>query len=114
VRYADSKPVAISFLIDTEHGARQFRMPVNVEGVFAAMRTDPQVPQRLRSRQQAERVAWRIVKDWTEVQLALIQAGLSRMDEVMLPYMVVGDDGQTLSQRYQISATMRQAIEGES
>jgi hypothetical protein len=44
-------------------------------------------------------VAWRVLKDWLEAQLALIEAGVADMSQVMLPYMR-GDDGLTVWQRY--------------
>lgn len=42
----------------------------------------------LRSRDHAERVAWRVVKDWLEAQLALVAAQQVPLDEVMLPYLI--------------------------
>ena len=112
LRYANGAPVALSFTIGTSHGARDFRLPVNVEGVYDVIKKHGSgVPPRYQSRAQAEKIAWRITKDWVEAQLAMIEAGLSRLDEVMLPFMMVGEYGQTLSERYQVSAGMRAAIE---
>lgn len=51
------------------------------------------------SREHATRVAWRVVKDWLEANLALIAAEMATIDEVMLPYLHVGDD-KTLWQAY--------------
>lgn len=42
-----------------------------------------------------ERVAWRIVKDWVEAQMALIESGLAELPEVFLPY-AVKPDGRTV------------------
>ncbi len=39
-----------------------------------------------RTRAQAARVAWRIIKDWIEAQLALVEAEQVDMVEVFLPY----------------------------
>lgn len=44
---------------------------------------------------QSVRVAWRIVKDWIEAQLALIETQMVKAEQVFLPYMVV-KGGQTL------------------
>ena len=46
----------------------------------------PKVPRSLRTRDQARRVAWRIVFHWIDAQLAMIAAGLVRFEEVFLPY----------------------------
>ena len=50
-------------------------------------------------RQQATRVAWRILKDWIEAQLALLDTGMVELEEIFLPYMLQGD--QTLYQALQ-------------
>lgn len=105
-----TQPVAVSFSIATEYGPRNFDLPANVDGVYRALRRDRSVPPRYTNPEQAERVAWRILKDWVEAQLALIQAGLARLDEVLLPYMVT-HTGRTLAVEYRESAGLRQAIE---
>ena len=47
-------------------------------------------------RQQAIRTSWRILKDWVETQMALLETGMVTMDEIFLPYMLSG--GQTFYQ----------------
>jgi hypothetical protein len=97
--YQDKKPTGLTFRIETVHGTRQFSLPVNVEGTFKALvkaRNTGGIPPRYAQRDQAERVAWRVLKDWLEAQLALIEAGVAEMAEVMLPYMQVSPGGPTL------------------
>jgi hypothetical protein len=77
---------AISFRIKTEFGSLTFRLPANVDGVFALLQRSKAIPPKLRSREQASRVAWRIVLSWLEAQLALVQAGLATVDQVFLPF----------------------------
>lgn len=50
--------------------------------------------------QQAERVAWRIIKDWIEAQMAIIEAQLASMDEVFFPYMLDSAGQKTLYEAY--------------
>ena len=50
-------------------------------------------------REQAERVAWRIVKDWVEAQMAILESEMVQMDEIFLPYMI-GSTGKTLFEAY--------------
>lgn len=40
----------------------------------------------------AARVAWRVMHDWLRAQLALAAAQQARIEEALLPYMVVGTD----------------------
>ncbi len=95
-------PTGLTFQIETPWGMRQYSLPVNVKGTNAALaraysRRD--IPQRYANLDQAQRVAWRVMKDWLEVQLALIQAGVAELNQVMLPYMHV-DHGVTVWERW--------------
>lgn len=81
----------LSFKINTKHGEIAFRLPANAEGVLKAMQRDHKVPKNLKTREQAARVAWRIVKDWVEAQLAIIEADMATLPQVFLPYMQTQD-----------------------
>ena len=48
---------------------------------------------------QARRTSWRVVRMWLEAQLALIEAGLVDLPQVMLPFMI-DDEGRTVYQRF--------------
>src|SRR5258708_10690538 len=90
-------PTGLTFQIETPWGMRQYSLPVNVKGTNAALaraysRRD--IPQRYANLDQAQRVAWRVMKDWLEGQLAPLQAGVSALHQVILPYMDV-DHGTT-------------------
>jgi len=77
---------AISFRVQTEFGILTFRLPARIPQVYAVLSKSRDIPPRLRTRDQAVRVAWRIVKDWLEAQLAMIEAGLADLEQVFLPY----------------------------
>lgn len=96
IEYVNQEPERLAFSLITKNGVESFMLPANVQGVLQAMSKDGVRPGLL-TIGHARRVAWRIVKDWVAVQLAVIQAGLVKPDEVMLPYMVTAD-GQTLYQ----------------
>lgn len=42
-----------------------------------------------RIRQQAQRVAWRILKTWVQAQMAIIETGMVSAEEVFLPYIMI-------------------------
>jgi hypothetical protein len=92
------RPTAIAFTIETLHGMRSFTLPVNADRVEAVLRRE-KVPGRFQTPEQAERVAWRIVKDWLEAQLAIIRTEMVTLDQVMLPYMH-SEDGRTVYELY--------------
>ena len=86
---------AISFRISTPNGDISFRLPSNKEGVYKKLTDNPKVPYRLQTYEQATRVAWRILKDWLEAQLAIIEAEMVDIKEVFLPY-ALNQQGKTL------------------
>jgi hypothetical protein len=109
VHFEDGKPAGLSFSLRTPHGQRNFTLPVDVKamravlvqaergGEFASLKKSSG---RFTSEQHAENVAWRVVKDWLEANLALIAAQMATLTEVMLPYLHV-DESRTLWQAYQ-------------
>ncbi len=87
---------AICFLIDTPSGQRGIKLPANVAAVQAVLQR-----QKVKADwEQAEKTAWRIVKDWVDAQMAILESEMVQMDEVFLPYMLNGS-GETLYQLYQ-------------
>ena len=106
VMYEDKQPSGLSFRLETPAGRRDFAMPVNVDGVHRMLLAAEKAgrlrhgsPGARTSREQASRVAWRVVKDWLEAQLAIIAAGMASLDEIMLPYLEVAP-GRTMYAAY--------------
>ena len=91
----DGHITALSFMVETPTGPRGIRLPANVEAVHAVL-----TRQKVKcDREQAERVAWRIVKDWVEAQMAILESEMVQMDEIFLPYML-SSSGQTVFEAY--------------
>lgn len=86
---------SMSFRINTPHGVVFFKLPAQLNGVYLALKKDPKVPKKLKSNEQAAKVAWRILKDWIEAQLAIVEAGMAELPEVFLPY-AQDNTGKTL------------------
>jgi hypothetical protein len=117
VHYEDGQPAGLSFQLKTPHEPRNFTLPVNVDGMqavlrkavarggsLAALHTTRAKLDSYATRKHAADVAWRVVKDWLEANLALIAAEMATLDEVMLPYLHVGDgEGRPLYQVYRDS-----------
>lgn len=80
----DGHITALSFLIDTPNGPRGVKLPANVGAVRNVL-----TKQKVKcDRDQAERVAWRIVKDWVAAQMAILESEMVQMDEIFLPYIL--------------------------
>lgn len=78
----DALPSALSFRVDVNGNDIHFCLPVKIDGVAAALKRDREY----RDDAHARRVAWRIVKDWCDSQMALIDAGQAELAQVFLPY----------------------------
>lgn len=107
VDYENGCPSALSFALETPHGVQLFTLPVNIDAMHRLLALKDQrgelksgVKATRSSREQAERVAWRIMKDWLGAQLALIESSMVDLTQVMLPYLRV-DENRTLWQAYQ-------------
>ncbi len=96
--YDDNGEVsALSFRLENQGQMIMFHMPARIGRIYAVLQRQ-EVPKKLRTMEQAGRVAWRIVKDWVEAQLALVEADQAEMVEVFLPYAQDPRTGKTLYQ----------------
>lgn len=86
--YANGLPSAVTFCLTLNGGMVGFALPANYAGVLKAMKNDNKVPRWQCNDGQAQRVAWRIVKDWVEAQMAIVEAQLADITEVFLPYAI--------------------------
>lgn len=93
---------ALCFSVITPFGERGLKLPANVPAIYEVLKqqkkagkikTNPDYAQ-------AEQVAWRIVKDWIEAQMAILESQMVQFEEVFLPY-IMNRDGQTFFQAYQ-------------
>lgn len=86
---------AVSFKIPHNDVMISFRLPSNIDKMYVYLQSSG-LERRYRSREQAARVAWRIIKDWLRAQLAIIETEQAEMVEVFLPYAQNPATGQTL------------------
>lgn len=116
----DGEAAGLEFTMATDFGARDFALPVRVDGVQAALqraeRAGEFATQRKKAgtfatRDHAARVAWAIARDWLRAQSALIDANLVTLDEVMFPWMLGGRTAQTAFEAYR---AQQLAIESSS
>ena len=94
--YSDGVLIGISFRISINNQLIAFRMPAQIDKIYVILQNDRGVPRKLKSREQASRVAWRIIKDWIEAQLAIVEAEQAEMVEVFLPYAQDPKSGRTM------------------
>lgn len=88
---------AVSFQIESKGKSMGFKMPCNWRAVSKVMTEDPVIPKKLKTDEQAIRVAWRIIHTWVKSQLALVEVNMVTIPQVFLPYSIMRD-GRTLSE----------------
>ena len=91
----------LSFLIDTGVQQIPVRLPVKIDECLEVLKKEKRENPRKQikdTRQQAERVAWRILKDWVEAQMALLDIEMVRFEEIFLPY-IETTNGKTIYER---------------
>lgn len=106
IEYSGGRPAGFSFSLTTPHGPRVFTLPVDVDAMHRLL-VDQEAMGKLRTgtkagrsnREQAERVAWRVLRDWLAAQLAIVASQMAKLDQVMLPYLQVDLD-RTLYEAY--------------
>jgi len=91
----DALPSALTFRVNVGGTDINFSLPVKVSGVSAALKRDGEY----RDAAHARRVAWRIVKDWCDSQMALIDAGQADLAQVFLPYARM-NTGETVYEKF--------------
>jgi hypothetical protein len=94
--FGDGRVKAVSFVLRVGVMPVRFVLPANAEGVAGILKKEkPFNWGRNRGssddyygkqKQQAEKIAWRILKDWVEAQIALVESGQAEVSQVFMPY----------------------------
>lgn len=97
---------SVSFRISIDGKPMGFKLPCNWRAVQQIFKEKNANRKRRNGRledkvdesdEQAQRTAWRIIKDWVEAQLAMVEVNLVTVPQVFLPYAIMRD-GRTLSE----------------
>lgn len=99
--YEGESIISLSFLIDTGYAQIPIKLPAKVDECLKVLQKEKKRNPRKQikaTREQAERVAWRILKDWVEAQMALLDIEMAKCEEVFMPY-IVEKTGQTLFEK---------------
>lgn len=97
MEYDDGIIEALSFTVVTPQGEVPIRLPVRPDAVLKIMQSNPRSKGKA-TREQAVRVAWRILKDWILAQMAFLQTEMVTVEEIFLSWMVTAN-GQTVFDR---------------
>lgn len=99
----DGRIKALAFMVKCPTGDLPIRLPIDVAATLRVLQRQAdnrEIPARYAKEEHAYRVAWRIIKDWIEAQMSLLETEMVKMEEIFLGY-VITQGGQTI---YQVMA----------
>ena len=91
--------VGVAFRVSGPDGAVAFKLPARWENVQAALKKQG-VAKAQRTEEHAQRVAWRLIRDWLRAQMSLLAADMVDLAEVFMPYML-GEGSKTAYELWQ-------------
>jgi hypothetical protein len=102
----DGKVQGLAFTIKVNDRFIPIKLPARVEKAQAVLKkqwedgviSHKRGKENTYGNEQAYRVAWRNILDWVLAQMALLEIGMAKMEEVFLPYMQ-DRDGVTFFER---------------
>jgi len=97
--YSQGKIESIFFQIEIDNQVIPFKLPANIEACGRILRSEKKSGKARKLSlknidEQAERTAWKLLSEWVEIQMALIDMEQAEFLQVFLPY-VHTDDGTT-------------------
>lgn len=76
---------SLSFNMVTPRGDFSISLPVKPDNILKVLERH-NVPKAYQNKEQAIRIAWRIVKAWTQAQMAILETEMVEIDQIFLPY----------------------------
>lgn len=104
--YKDKEVLAVCFKVMFLDKDIPFRLPCRWNYIYKTMMNRVRKSRKNTEeniREQAKRVAWRQILRWVEAQMALVETEMVKVHEVFLPYIQVGINGETLSEKLEVS-----------
>lgn len=112
--------MGVNFIVDGEFGKMPFRLPMNAQAVSQCIKNERAagrakgIPKRLAEDiEHARRVGWRIIKDWIDAQLAIVDMELVKVEQVFLPYAYDYSSDSTLYEKLKEKKFAGMLMEGQ-
>lgn len=101
--YDKGIPKALAFKMMVKEQEIAFKLPMEEEKILIVFKNAVHRGE-LQKRyfndiEQARKTGWRIIKDWVDSQMALLEINLVKFEEIFLPYMYDVNTDETLFQK---------------
>jgi len=101
--YEDGRPIGMVFQINVNNVPMVFKLPAKSDRVYQYLRKQPKrIPTKTQLeniRMQADRTAWKILSDWIDIQVSLIELEQAEPVEIFFPYLYDAASDQTLYEK---------------
>lgn len=91
VDYDDqSNPCNLTFYSIFNNAMVYYSLPCRFDAIHQVLQKNNSSSSRpwMKTKEQAIKVGWRILKDWIEAQMALVETEMVEVSEVFMPYMI--------------------------
>lgn len=101
--YENKIPKGLAFTIIVNGDHIPFKLPMQEDKILSVFKNEVKkgnLPKRYANDiDQARRTGWRIIKDWIESQLALIEIEVAKPEEIFLPYIYDNRTNETFFEK---------------
>ncbi|GAH91049.1 unnamed protein product [marine sediment metagenome] len=83
------------FKLRTPDGDVPIKIPIDVESTIKILKKQydsGEIDRRFTDPKRARNIAWRIIKDWLQAHIWLVETEMMKMEQILLPYMMVDKD----------------------
>jgi hypothetical protein len=102
IQWDKGVPISLAFKFPVNDRTISFILPMNEEKLFEVFKRalkNREIGNKDCNITQVRMTGWRILKDWVDSQMALIEIEMVKFEEVFLPYMYDEKTNQTLFQK---------------
>jgi hypothetical protein len=82
--------IGIAFLISVDGKDLPFQLPARIDRVETVLREQYKRPRSdtfKKIKEQAERTAWKLISDWVDIQMSMVELDQADLVEVFMPYL---------------------------
>jgi hypothetical protein len=100
--YEEKSLIGIAFILNQNGKQLPFRLPARISNVEKQLRSEIKRPRPgtlQHIKEQAERTAWKLLADWVDIQISLVELQQVQFLEVFLPYVYDYSKQQTFFEK---------------
>jgi len=100
--YDNGAPIGLAFTLDVQGQSISYKLPMREEKIMLVFNNQYKkgnLPKRYNDLEQARRTGWRIIRDWIDSQLALIEIEMAKPEEIFLQYMYDNQSNETFFEK---------------